>query len=362
MAIEIPQEVIDAFTGYSSGLPKHSTGKTTAEPIGNGLINHTYKINCGLQSNFLLQKINTHVFNKPEDVQANCNYLCQYAEFEFTGLRLPYIKYFGQAKSLYKDQNGNYWRAFEFIEDGTTFTIATKPAQAKATAKAFAKFTAAFDEMNVENLKETIPRFHDLSLRYSQFEEALKTELYERMPKALPLAEELKKREKYKFFYEEIVSSDAFPKRVVHHDAKISNVLFSKANGKVICPVDLDTTMPGYFFSDPGDMIRSMACSADENSKAFEKLSVRKSYYEAITEGYLSVMSKWFTNAEKKYFHYCGLLIVYMQALRFLTDYLNGDIYYRKDYPEQNFDRAFNQFTLLTKLEEFLRNNYNLKS
>jgi hypothetical protein len=362
MANKIPQEVIQAFTGYTPGLPKHSPGKTTAEPIGNGLINHTYKINCELQCNFLLQKINTRVFPRPEDVQANCDYLCQYAEFEFTGLRLPYIKEFAEGKSLYKDQNGGYWRAFEFIEDGVTNTVPSTPAQANATAKAFAKFTSAFGDMNAGNLKETIPGFHNLSLRYRQFEEALEGELYERMPKALPVADELKQREKFKFFYEEMIGSEEFPRRVVHHDAKISNVLFSKTTGKVICPVDLDTTMPGYFFSDPGDLIRSMACSADENSVLFEKLSIRKAYYEAITEGYLSVMGKWLTEAEKKHFHYSGLLIVYMQALRFLTDYLNGDTYYRTEYAEQNFDRALNQLTLLKRLEAFLKKYYNLKT
>ena len=358
---KIPQEVIDAFTGYTPDLPVYSPGKTNAEPIGNGLINLTYKVTCELQPDFLLQKINHHVFSKPEELQANCVLLCQYAEFEFKGLRLPYIKYYGPEKSLYKDLNGEYWRAFEFIKDSTTYNIPTSPAQARATAKTFAKFTAAFEAMNLENLEETIPGFHDLNLRYSQFEEALRGELYERMPKVLPLADELIKKETYRKIYDEITSSDKFPKRVLHHDAKISNILFSKKTGKVICPVDLDTTMPGYFFSDPGDMIRSMACSADENNTRFEKISIRKSYYEAITDGYLSVMKNIFTDAEKEKFHCSGLLIIYMQALRFLTDYLNGDTYYHTSYPEHNFDRAFNQLTLLKRLEEFLNIQYNLR-
>jgi len=239
--------------------------------------------------------------------------------------------------------------------------IAEMPSQAKATAKAFAKFTAAFDDFNVGMLKETIPDFHNLSHRYRQFEEALQGELYERMPKAMPLIDELKKRERYKFFYEEIADSVEFPKRVMHHDAKIANILFSKTTGKVICPVDLDTTMPGYFFSDLGDMIRSMSCSADENNTDFDNLGIRKKYYEAIIEGYMSIMEKQLTLPEKKYIHYSGLLIIYMQSLRFLSDYLNGDVYYKTIYPEQNFDRAKNQLTLLQRLEEFLSAEYDFK-
>jgi Ser/Thr protein kinase RdoA (MazF antagonist) len=263
--------------------------------------------------------------------------------------------------TLFVDEQENYWRAFEFIEDGRMLSVAEKPGQAKATAKTFAKFTAAFDDFNVGLLSNVIPGFHDLSLRYKQFEEALNSELYERMAKALPLIDELKQRERYKHFYEIITESGEFPQRVMHHDAKIANVLFSNTTGKVICPVDFDTVMPGYFFSDIGDMIRSMACSEDENSINFNKISIRKTFYEAIINGYRTVMDKQLTDSEKKYIHYAGLLMIYMQTLRFLTDYLNGDIYYRIEYSEQNYNRGKNQLILLQKLEEFLSSNYNFK-
>jgi Ser/Thr protein kinase RdoA (MazF antagonist) len=200
-----------------------------------------------------------------------------------------------------------------------------------------------------------IPGFHDLGQRFTQFEQSLKGEYYERMSKALSLIDDLKKRERYKHFYEIMTESpEDFPLRVMHHDAKIANVLFNKKNGRVICPIDLDTVMPGYFFSDLGDMIRSMACINDENSKGLEAIIIRKDYYEAIVNGYLAILGKQLTPSEKKYIHYAGLIMVYMQALRFLTDYLNGDSYYRTIYPEQNFDRAMNQYVLLSRLEEWL--------
>ena len=361
MKQEIPQEVLTAFTTYEPSLPDHSAGEIKVETVGGGLINHSYKVSCQLKADFLLQQINKNVFAHPEQVQENYIRIWEYAEYEFTGVHLPAPKYCGKMATLFVDGKENYWRAFEFIEDARMFSVAEKPAQAKATAKAFAKFTAAFGDFNVSNLKEVIPGFHNLSMRYNQFEEAMKGESYERMAKALPIIQELKKREKYKHFFEIITASNQFLKRVMHHDAKIANVLFSNITGKVICPVDFDTVMPGYFFSDLGDMIRSMVCNEDENCINFENISIRKEFYDAIITGYLDIISSQLTESEKKYIHYSGLLVIYMQALRFLTDYLNGDVYYRIEYPEHNFNRATNQLTLLQELEDFLNNHYNFK-
>jgi thiamine kinase-like enzyme len=144
----------------------------------------------------------------------------------------------------------------------------------------------------------------------------------------------------------------------MHHDAKIGNVLFNKINGRVICLVDFDTAMPGYYFSDLGDMIRSMAGCCDENSTDFDGIGIRKDFYDAILAGYLDVMKEQLTGSEKKYIHYAGLVMIYMQALRFCTDYLEKDVYYKTTYPEQNYDRARNQLALLKRLEEFLKEEY----
>jgi thiamine kinase-like enzyme len=358
MENEVMNEVIAAFADYTPGLPPHSTGKITIEKINNGLINNSYKIIPELKTTFLLQQINKNVFPKPEDVQRNYLYISQYAEFEFTGLRMPYPKYYTNNRTLFKDKNDNYWRAFEFINNSHTLNVAETPGQAKAAAKEFGKFTAAFEEMNVDNLRIVIPDFHNLSFRYQQFEESLGGEQYERMAIAKSLISELKNRERYKHFYELIISSEEFPKRVMHHDAKITNVLFDNTTHKVICLVDFDTVMPGYFFSDLGDLIRTLVSPVDEASIEFEKIKIRKSYYESIVSGYLSVMEKIFTASEKKYIHYAGIIMIYMQALRFLADYLNDDIYYKTEYAEQNFDRAKNQFILLQRLEEFLNQEY----
>lgn len=355
MKKDIHEEVLKAFT-----QPGYADNNIVVESLGGGLINHTYKVSAANIPPFLLQRINKYVFPNPQDVQENYIHIWQYAEFEFTGLRLPAPRYCGRMTTLFIDRDENYWRAFEYISDAEMRNIATKPEQAGATAKAFARFTASFEEFNVALLQKVIPGFHNLSLRYKQFEESLNGEYYERISQSLPLIQQLKDRERYKHFYEIITESEQFPLRVMHHDAKISNVLFSQKNGRVICPIDFDTVMPGYFFSDLGDMIRSMACCKDENSTDFDDLCIRKDFYQAIVNNYLSVMENQFTFSEKNYIHYAGLLMTYMQSLRFLTDYLNGDIYYRIDYPEQNFNRAKNQLVLLQQLETFLQREYNI--
>jgi thiamine kinase-like enzyme len=347
--MEFYSEALKAFTNNSDSFSVHA--------LDGGLINHSYKItdsNSG--ESYLLQRINHHVFKKPENVQLNYQLLWKHLEAGSIDVYMPEPKYFPGGAELYWDTDHNYWRVFEFIDHGKMFSNAETSGQARETAKTFALFTSAFHDFDVDLLKETIPDFHNLSVRYKQFEDSLKSEQHERIQKASLLIEELKSRIRYVDFYEVIIESDEFPKRVMHHDAKIANILFSKTNGKVICPVDFDTTMPGYFFSDLGDMIRSMACSHDEGSTDFKDISIRKEFYDAIVDGYLYVMNKYLTASEKKNIHYAGIIIIYMQALRFITDYLNGDIYYKTNYPEQNFDRAKNQLTLLQSLEQMLNN------
>jgi thiamine kinase-like enzyme len=244
------------------------------------------------------------------------------------------------------------------MDGAQTFHNATNSMQARTVAEVFGSLTSGFEFFDLDRLYITIPGFHDLSLRFHQFKQSLHSKKYDRLLKAAPLIDQLKKREGYVSFFEVMTESEEFEKRLMHHDAKISNILFDEETGKVICPVDFDTCMPGYFFSDFGDMIRSMACSEDESSTNYNDINIRRDFYEAILEGYLEVMHELLTDSEKKYIHYSGLLIIYMQALRFLADYLNGDVYYKTTYPEQNFDRAKNQLTLLQRLEEFLSANY----
>lgn len=344
------QEALDAFAA--------TFHQFTAEPITTGLINQSWKITCQQTGElFLLQQINTTIFPEPERLQHNYELLWKHIRETTLSFTIPAPKYFSGDTTFFIDSNNKCWRVFEFVQESVTLDAIENPEQAKTVAATFAAFTAGFANFDATQLHPTIHRFHDLSFRFDQFKESLHSRYYERLQQSVQLIDELKKRERYSSFYDIITESEEFPLRVMHHDAKISNILFDDT-GKVICPVDLDTCMPGYFFSDLGDMIRSMVANQDEMDLEFDKLSIRKEFYEAILDGYLSVLENQLTGAEKKYIHFAGIAMVCMQALRFLTDYLNGDIYYRIDYPEQNYERAKNQLTLLQRLEEFLEKQY----
>ncbi len=327
--------------------------------VSGGLINHSYKIsNKQTGAVFLLQQINRQVFPDPEKIQENYQLLCQFIKEEQLPFFIPAMNYFPGQRSVYTDREQRCWRVFSFVEKTITLYSTDQPEQAAAVAAIFARFTAAFGQMDSSRLHITIPGFHHVADRFSRFRQALSNASPQRLMRSGGLIRELNDRERYAQLYDTFTESPAFPLRVMHHDAKISNVLFDAQSGKVICPVDFDTVMPGYFFSDLGDMIRSMAGTADENSSDFGGLKIRPAIYQAILDGYLEGMGALLTPEEKKYIHAAGLLLVYMQALRFLADYLNNDVYYRITYAGQNLDRAGNQLALLKKLEEFLADHY----
>jgi Ser/Thr protein kinase RdoA (MazF antagonist) len=353
---EIYQEALQASTIYPD---------LVVTPVASGLINQTYKVIIKTNGyRFILQQINHNVFPEPEKVQDNYYKIWDYlfhndkAKKIANPVKVPKPLKFMDEKYLFRDSQKNYWRKFECVDGAATFQNASTITQAKKVALTFGSITRSFESPDLNDFHVMLPGFHDLSLRFRQFKQSLHSKNLERLLKTSHLIEHLKKREHYVSFYEVITESDEFQKRIMHHDAKISNILFDEETGKVICPIDFDTCMPGYFFSDLGDMIRSMACSEAESNNNYSDLHIRKDYYEAILESYLEVMDDLLTEAEKKYIHVSGLLIIYMQALRFITDYLNEDKYYKTTYAEENFDRVMNQWVLLEKMEEFLHNEY----
>lgn len=345
------QEAITAFLNNGQHF--------TLEPVSGGLINHTCKL-TDLQNNrsYLLQQINRHVFPEPEKIQDNYVVLQSHLKKQSRPFFIPELQYFPNNQVLFKDTTGEYWRIFRFIENSRQLNGTDDPAQASAVAETFARFTAACNDLDSAAIQVILPGFHDAGNRYEQFLGAIPQASATRLDKAAILITELKNRQRYAALYRHFTSSADFKLRIMHHDAKIANVLFDDSSGQVICPVDMDTVMPGYFFSDLGDMIRSMAGTADEQFTELEKLQIRPAIYKAITEGYINGLGHLLTGEEERFLHASGLLLIYMQSLRFMTDYLCNDQYYRINYPEHNFDRARNQLVLLTRLEEFLADNY----
>lgn len=352
----LPQEAIAAFLSAIGSAPMNYT----ITPLGGGLINFSYKLIPLEGPSLLLQCINTKVFKDPLAVQNNFIKIWEYNKTLEQPQFLADPIFLNTANTLFIDSQERYWRAFQFIEGSAMKPLPEDASQCASTATCFATYTAAWKDFDTNLLQDVLPQFHHLSLRFHQFENSLKQAKKDRLDASRELMDALTSRKNYSLFFDWLVTQEAsFPKRVMHHDAKIANMLFEAPSGSVIGAVDFDTLMPGYFFSDLGDMIRSMACSADENNTQFDQLHILQENYQALLQGYLSVMGPVLTKEENSYIHHAGLIMYYMQSLRFLTDYLNGDVYYQVNYPDQNFDRAMNQFCLLKDLETFLQNAYN---
>ncbi len=210
----------------------------------------------------------------------------------------------------------------------------------------------------MSKFEATIPDFHNLSFRYQQFQEALAQATPERKEVAQEAIDYFLNKQEIVATYDSLLQDPDFPDRLMHHDTKINNVLLDTDTQQGLAVCDLDTLMPGKVISDLGDMVRTYVSPVSEESTDFEKVIVREDYYQALVEGYLSEMKTVLTETEKSAIFYSGLFLVYMQGIRFLADYLNGDVYYPIKYPTHNLDRARNQMVLLQDLyakEEVLR-------
>jgi Ser/Thr protein kinase RdoA (MazF antagonist) len=212
-------------------------------------------------------------------------------------------------------------------------------------------FTKLLGGLDVSRLKITLPEFHNLSLRYQQFEKALLNGNPERIYESAESIRIIRENRNIVTVYESIMRNPEFRLRAIHHDTKISNVLFNE-NDRGICVIDLDTLMPGSFISDLGDMLRTYVSPVSEEEADFSKIKFREEYFDAIIDGYLGELRDELTDTEKEHVVYAGKFMIYMQAIRFLTDHLNNDSYYGARYEGHNFLRANNQLTLLHKLIE----------
>lgn len=322
------------------------------EPLGGGLIHYTYRAVANGQA-IVLQQINTQVFIDPNALVQN--YLVVYDHLrQQGGIQVPAPIPATNGNWLLRDEDGNTWRAASYIANSFSPDATDNAKAAFTTASCFAQFSKALSGIDKSRLQVVLADFHDLTFRYHQFEDTVARVYGLRLMRATHVIAELRERKYLVDFYASIKNNPEYPVRLLHHDCKIGNILFDKDTREVICPIDLDTIMPGKYFSDVGDMIRTMACTVDENSREWELIDVRPEFYNAIVEGYLHGMGAEFTAAEIENIHKSGLLMTYMQTIRFLTDFLNGDVYYRTTYPEQNLNRALNQLILLEKLEQYI--------
>lgn len=322
-----------------------------AATVGSGNINDTWRIEVerdGAQESWLLQRLNHRVFQNPEAVMRNIQLVCEY----LAGQDFPYQIAAPVAglngRFLQNDDAGNYWRAFPFLDN--TFAPEDLPDAdiAYEGARAYGAFARALRDFPAEKLTETIPGFHDTDRRWEVFLEVLgkdpahrvaatQTEI-EAMFDAKPVFDQISR----------LKTSGALPLRVTHNDTKAGNVLFGVNTRKALAVIDLDTVMPGTILSDFGDMVRTFAPDRREDDPA--AVVLRRDVLEALERGFLEQTGHFLTLAEKENLLLGAAWITGEQALRFLTDWLAGDTYYKVRYPEHNLVRTRNQLALLREV------------
>lgn len=326
-------------------------------PLGNGLINDTYLVKTAESDapNYVLQRINHHIFTNVEGLQNNIsavtNHLRHKLEAEHASdidrRVLTFIPLTNNT-STYHFDGENYWRVSRFIPDAFTFDT-VDPHYSRMAGKAFGNFQAQLVDIP-DALIETIPDFHNMEFRLKQFHEAIEANRANRLNEVTDIVNSLLARAEYMTQAERLHREGILPKRVCHCDTKVNNMMFD-ADGNVLCVIDLDTVMPSYIFSDYGDFLRTAANTEAEDSPELDKVKFRMDIFKAFTEGYLSSASKFLTQVEIEHLPYAVALFPYMQAVRFLTDYINGDTYYKTNYPEHNLVRTRNQVRLLEEVE-----------
>jgi aminoglycoside phosphotransferase (APT) family kinase protein len=255
---------------------------------------------------------------------------------------------------FYIDDGGEYWRMFHYIGGARSCDSIPSLAHAREAAAEFGRFQAMLHDLPGPRLNETIPDFHNTPARYAQFHEAREFDEHGRASKCAQDIERALAFEQCAASLVELHQAGQIPERITHNDTKINNVLFDVDTDKAICVIDLDTVMPGLSLYDFGDLVRTATTPAAEDETDLSKITMHLDYYEALVEGYLDATAGFLGEVEVENLALAGKIITIETGLRFLTDYLSGDTYFRTDRPEQNLDRCRAQFALAASIDEQL--------
>jgi len=328
----------------------------SCRPYGSGHINDTFLIEfTGLKKRFIFQRINRYVFKEPEKLMENISRVLEHlAKFkessdERSCLNLIHTK---GNKNFYIDENGDYWRCYIFIEGAATYDKLEKPEQAYFAAKAFGKFQKQLSSLGGKRLHDTIPDFHNTPKRLSRFLEVLQKDSLNRAKFAKEEIDFILKRENLANFIEERRKTGEIPEIITHNDTKINNVMLDLKTGEGVCVIDLDTVMPGVALYDFGDMVRTSAASSMEDEKNLSSVKIRTDIFEELVKGYIEGRGGTLNELEMEMMPISGRVITFETGIRFLTDFLEGDIYFKIKRDNHNLDRAKVQFKLVQSLEE----------
>jgi Ser/Thr protein kinase RdoA (MazF antagonist) len=322
-------------------------------PVGQGNINDSYRLEVssasGMRQSYLLQRLNHQVFKNPDLVMRNMQMVADYLQQQAYSYQIstPLTALDGQY--LQRDDAGNYWRLFPFFENTFAPEGIVDQTIAYEAARAYGAFAAALRDFPAQQLGETIPGFHDTQQRWAYFLQVLEQDPVGR---AGNVRAEIDALFGIKPLFDKIQElRQVLPLRVTHNDTKAGNVLMDRNTGKAIAVIDWDTVMPGLILSDFGDMVRTFVPNCPEDA-ATSTLQTRQEIMDALLEGFLSETENMLTAAEKTQLPLGGQWMTGEQALRFLTDYLAGDVYFKVKDPEHNLRRTQNQLRLLQLLQE----------
>jgi hypothetical protein len=323
---------------------------------GSGHINDSYRVTfhqAGNATRYLLQRINHNIFKNPpalmENIQRVTSHLAaKVSDDRHRNRRVLSLIPAQDGKAWYVDADGSYWRTYEFIENAHTFDTVQSADQAFQAAKAFGEFQKLLVDLPAPRLHETIKDFHHTRRRFAALEHAIASDVAGRATLA-------KSEIEFAFANQSIagVLLDAnLPERVTHNDTKFNNVMLDDATGEGVCVVDLDTVMPGLALHDFGDMVRTATSPAKEDEQDLTKVTMQFSMFEALVRGYLASAGDFLTKGERQHLVSSGKLMTFEQGVRFLTDYLQGDAYYKVIHDQQNLDRCRTQFKLFESIEQ----------
>ncbi|PLX21871.1 MAG: aminoglycoside phosphotransferase, partial [Marinilabiliales bacterium] len=317
-------------------------------PFGNGHINATYKVEIlNSDVSFILQKINTNVFTNPQNIVHN--HLAIQKSIIPADIEIPHLIRSNKGKFLYLDENHNIWRMMNFIKNSYSVEIVEDRDQAYEAGKGFGWFLKACSGLNPSIFYEAIQDFHSLTFRLNQLNEAITKNKSNRVSDSKSIIGFYKEREHKLLELEESFETNKIPVRVVHNDTKINNLLYR--NKKAIAVIDLDTVGPGNVFFDYGDAIRTITNTADEDEKDLSKVDFNLEMFESFTKGYLLQTKSVLVDKELNLLAYAPFYMTFIIGIRFLSDYLNGDIYYKTKYPKHNLTRSLVQRKLIEKME-----------
>ncbi|SDD95849.1 Phosphotransferase enzyme family protein [Pricia antarctica] len=331
---------LNAILAYFSVAEK----EYTFNPLTDGYINDTFLVFEDSAPRYILQRVNHKVFKNISGVMNNINHaLRNLTAPDYSKINLVETKAGKEYLELHSDSS-DYWRMMTYIDESTAHNTTSDPKIAFEAGRIIGKFHLLLENEDAENYVDTIPRFHDLELRKQQFETALTTAATKKKEVAKSAID---------FTHEilsvlEKINPSAQPVRICHNDTKLNNILFSRETGKALCLIDLDTLMTGRFLFDFGDAVRTIVNTAPEDEKDHSKITFEKELFEAFVDG-LAVNKSMFSKKETETMPWGAVLMPFLHGIRALTDYLNGNIYYKVAYENQNLDRCLSLFDFTRK-------------